>query len=171
MHFTSPDGEHKTRPSTRRRSFRRGSVLIETVVALTILAIVSLTLFKGTLNTLAPRQWSLTQNISDAYLTYEKAYAERLPFEQLTAAGSPWPVYPTKTEENVVLGTLPGGRDLSGKVIRTRKADPNNLPAHGGSGTETTNPSEMQTWTLQSLLVFKLHDREYVKVKSIVRTQ
>jgi hypothetical protein len=123
------------------------------------------------MNTLAPRQWSLVQNISDAYLTFEKAYAERIPFDDLTATGSPWPVYPAKDEETVIIGTLPGGRSLSGKVVRTRRPDNNNLPAYGGVGTEDTNPSEMQSWTLQSLLVYELHDREYVKTRSIVRTQ
>lgn len=146
-------------------------MLVETVVALVILTIVSLALFKGAMNTLAPRQWSLTQNISDAYLTYEKAYAERIPFDELTATASPWPVYPNKAELTVTIGTLPGGRTLTGKVIRTRKPDSNNLPAAGGSGTATTNPSEMQTWTVQSLLIYELHDREYVKTRSIVRTQ
>ena len=136
-----------------------------------LLTIVSLALFKGSMNTLAPRQWSLVQNISDAYLTYEKAYAERVAFEEMTSTASPWPTYPSKAEETVVLGTLPGGRTISGKVIRTRKPDPNNFPAFGGMGTTTTNPAEMQSWTLQSLLVYELHDREYVKTRSVVRTQ
>ena len=146
-------------------------MLIETVAALVILTIVSLALLKGAMNTLAPRQWSLTQNISDAYLTYEKAYAERIPFDDLTANDSPWPVYPSKAEQTVVIGTLPGGRTLSGKVIRTRKPDSNNLPTSGGVGTTATNPSELQSWLLQSLLVYELHGREYVKTRSIVRTQ
>lgn len=136
-----------------------------------ILTIVSLALLKGAMNTLAPRQWSLTQNISDAYLTYEKAYAERIPFENLTATDSPWPIYPLKGEQTVILGTLPGGRSLTGRVIRTRRPDANNFPAHGGSGDESSNPSEMQTWTLQSLLIYEIQDREYVKTRSIVRTQ
>lgn len=140
-------------------------------MALAILAIVGLSLFKGALDTLAPRQWSLHQTISDAYLTYEKAYMERIPFDELTATASPWPVYPDKLEETVTIGTLPGGRALTGKVIRTRKPDANNFPAYGGTGTSATNPSELQTWITQSLLVYRINDREYVKTRSIVRTQ
>lgn len=140
-------------------------------MALVVLTVVGLALFKGAMNTLAPRQWTLVQNISDAYLTFEKAYGERIPFDDLTATTSPWPAYPRKAEETVVIGTLPGGSTLSGTVIRTRKPDPNNFPSDGGTGTADTNPSEMQTWTLQSLLIYQLHDREYVKTRSIVRTQ
>ena len=140
-------------------------------MALVILTIVGLSLFKGALNTLAPRQWTLSQNITDAYLTYEKAYAERIPFDELTATASPWPVYPDKIEETATIGTLPGGRVLTAKVIRTRKPDTNNFPAYGGVGTAETNPSELQAWILQSLLVYEVNDREYVKTRSIVRTQ
>ena len=144
---------------------------METVITMVILTVVGLVLFKGALSTLAPRQWSLVQNVSDAYLTYEKAYAERIPFTDLTDTTSPWPVFPDKTDQTVVMGTLPGGQGLTGRVIRTRKPDANNLPANGGSGTTATNPAEMQVWTLQSLVVYKINEREYVKTRTIVRTQ
>ena len=144
---------------------------METVIAMVILTVVGLVLFKGALSTLVPRQWALVQNVSDAYLTNEKAYAERIPFTELTDSGSPWPVFPNKAEETVVMGTLPGGSTLSGRVIRSRKPDSNNLPAHGGSCTSATNPAEMQVWTLQSLVVYEINNREYVKTRTIVRTQ
>ncbi len=150
---------------------RRGSVLIEAIVALTLLLVVSLVVLKGTMNILAPRQWTMVQNVSDAYLSYEKAYAQRIPFENLTDASSPWPVYPAKSEKTVTLGTLPGGRTLSGNVIRTRVPDENNFPAHGGSATPSTNPAEMQTWILQSHVTYMISGREYVKSRTIVRTQ
>ncbi len=113
----------------------------------------------------------MVQNVSDAYLTFEKAYAQRIPFEDLVTASSPWPVYPAKSEATVTLGTLPGGRTLSGNVIRTRIPDDNNLPPHGGSGTASTNPAEMQTWRLQSHVTYTINGREYVKSRTIVRTQ
>ena len=133
--------------------------------------VVSLVVLKGTMNILAPRQWTMVQNVSDAYLSYEKAYAQRIPFETLTDASSPWPAYPAKSEKTVTLGTLPGGRTLSGNVIRTRVPDENNFPAHGGSATLSTNPAEMQTWILQSHVTYKISGREYVKSRTIVRTQ
>ena len=105
-------------------------------------------ILKGTMNILAPRQWTMLQNVSDAYLTYEKAYAQRVSFDELTAASSPWPVYPAKSETAVTLGILPGG-----------------------TGTAATNPAEMQTWKLQSHITYSISGREYVKSRTIVRTQ
>ena len=49
-----------------------------------ILSVVGIMLLKGTTNILAPRQWTMVQNVSDAYLTFEKAFAQRIPFEDLT---------------------------------------------------------------------------------------
>lgn len=141
------------------------------MMALVILSVVSLMLLKGTMNILAPRQWTMVQNVSDAYLTYEKAYAQRVPFDDLTGNSSPWPAYPAKAESSVALGTLPGGRSLVGTIVRTRVPDSNNLPAYGGSGTSTTNPAEMQTWKLQSHVSYKISGRDYVKSRTVVRTQ
>ncbi len=159
--------------STRSRSVssRRGSVLIEAIIALSLLLVVSLVILKGTMNILAPRQWTMVQNVSDAYLSYEKAFAQRIPFESLTDSSSPWPVYPAKSEGPVTLGTLPGGRTLTGNVIRTRMPDDNNLPAFGGNATTATNPAEMQTWILQSHVTYTISGRDYVKSRTIVRTQ
>lgn len=161
----------KIEPRNSRSLGRRGSVLIEAMMALVILTVVSMVLLKGTINILAPRQWTLIQNVSDAYLTYEKAYAQRVPFEDMTGTGSPWPVYPAKAETSVTMGTLPGGRTLSANVIRTRIPDTNNMPAFGGSGTATTNPAEMQTWKLQSHITYTISGRNYVKSRTVVRTQ
>lgn len=162
-----------SRPQLKFRSpkLRRGSFLVEAVIAMILLVSIGLVLFKGTLNVIAPRQWTLSQNITDAYLTYEKAYAERVEFTEITDAASPWPIYPSKSSSTVTLGTLPGGRSLTGTLIRTRIADTNNLSTFGGSGDIASNPSEMQTWKLQSHLLYTIAGRDYVKSRTIVRTQ
>lgn len=150
---------------------RKGSVLLEAVAALVLLSIASLALLKGSMNTLAPRQWALIQNITDAHLTYERAYADRVPFEEMTSGGSDWPVYPAKETSTLVLGTLPGGSNVMGTIVRTRMPDPINLPAYGGSGTTLTNPAEMQIWQLQTLVLYKIGGRDYVKSRVSVRSQ
>jgi hypothetical protein len=165
LNFSSP--QHKFRTG----KLRSGSILVETTIAIVLLTSIGLVLFKGTLNIIAPRQWALSQNLTDAYLTYEKAYAERIEFSELISASSDWPVFPAKSEFSVTLGTLPGGRSLSGTMIRTRIADPNNLATAGGSGDSTTNPSELQTWKLQSHLIYTIAGRDYVKSRTVVRTQ
>ncbi|MBT8037476.1 MAG: hypothetical protein KJO21_08020 [Verrucomicrobiae bacterium] len=146
-------------------------MLVELTLALALLSAIGLTVFKGSLDVMAPRQWVILQNISDAYLTYEEAYAQRISFEELTAVSSDWPIYPSKSTVEVEMGKFPGGTPITGSVIRTRIPDPNNFPAAGGSGTLTTNPAEMETWQLQSHLTYFIGDDEYVKSRTVVRSQ
>lgn len=150
---------------------RRGSVLLEATYAMTFLTGLSLILLKLSINVTAPRQWTLQQTVSDAYLTYEKAWSQRLPFADLLADDSPWPEFPNKSEVEVELGKLPGGKPIVGTVIRTRIPDSNNFPADGGSGTTDTNPSGMRVYNFQSLLKYQVGDRQYVKSRTVVRSQ
>lgn len=153
----------------RRR--RKGSVLLEATYSLMFLTGLSLILLKLSINVTAPRQWTLQQTVSDAYLTYEKAWAQRLPFADLLATDSPWPEYPAKAEVQVELGKLPGGKPITGTVIRTRLPDPNNFPVDGGSGDTSSNPSGMRVFNFQSLLVYSVGERKYVKSRTVVRSQ
>ncbi|WP_338685558.1 hypothetical protein [Haloferula helveola] len=158
----------------RRRRNKRGCggwVLLEATYALTFLTGLSLILLKLAMNITAPRQWTLQQTVSDAYLTYEKAWAQRLPYADLLAVDSPWPAYPAKSEETVELGKLPGGAAVEGKVIRTRIPDSINFPVDGGSGTTVTNPAGMKVWKFQSLLVYEIGGRDYVKSRTVIRSQ
>ncbi len=146
-------------------------MLVEMMVAIALLSSIGLVVFKGSIDLIAPRQWVLHQNLSDAYITYEEAYAARISFEELTADDSPWPIYPNNTKVTVEIGKLPGGRAITGSVVRTRVADPNNLTSAGGTGTTATNPAEMETWQLESHLTYKIGDQTYLKSRTTVRTQ
>lgn len=145
--------------------------MLEAAYALSFLTALSLVLLKLSMNITAPRQWTLQQTVTDAYLTYEKAWAQRLPFSELLGSDSPWPAYPAKSEVVVELGKLPGGAPIEGRVIRTRIADKDNYPADGGSGTAVKNPAGMKVWNFQSLLVYEIGGREYVKSRTVVRSQ
>ena len=149
----------------------KGSVLLEATYAMTFLTGLSLVLLKLSINVMAPRQWTLQQTVSDAYLTYEKAWAQRLPFADLLGSNSPWPEYPQKSESQVELGKLPGGNPIYGTVIRTRIPDGNNFPVDGGVGTISTNPSGMKVYNFQSLLTYTVGERKYVKSRVVVRSQ
>lgn len=157
--------------SPPRGRIAAGSVLVEAVVTMTILSVVGIVLLKGSMNVLAPRHWTLIQNLTDAQMTFEKAYSERIEFTEMTATASPWPVYPDKTEIAITLGTMPGGKPITGSIIRTRIPDENNFPAHGGSGTLATNPAEMQVWKLQSHLLYSVGGRDYIKSRTVIRAQ
>ena len=146
-------------------------MLVEATISLSILTLIGLVMLKLALNILQPRQWALQQALSDAYVTYERAYAERLPFHTLTSSSSPWPAFPATSSSSVELGRLTGGVPVTGTVVRTRLADPNNYPLDGGSGTTATNPASMKVWKVQSVLTYKIGGRSYAKSRTVIRSQ
>jgi hypothetical protein len=147
-------------------------VLVEATAALALLAVVGLILFTLAMNIITPRQYALQQVLSDAYLTFERAKAERIPFETLNSNDeTPWPVFPDVASEDIEIGKLPGGRSVTGTVIRTRIPDDSNYPADGGSGTAQTNPASMEIWKVQSVLRYTISNRTYVKSRTVIRAQ
>jgi hypothetical protein len=150
---------HGKRPMGKARC-RRAFVLVEATMALSILTVLGLLMLKMSLTILSPRQWALSQTVSDAYLTYERAYAQRIPFEILTASNSPWPLHPTTSTTSVEIGRLPGDVPIIGTVVRTRT-----------NATPTTNPAAMTIWQVQSVLTYQISGRNYVKSRTVVRAQ
>jgi hypothetical protein len=140
-------------------------------MSLSILTFVGLMLLKLSLNVLTPRQWGLQQTMTDAYITYERAYAERIPFANLKAADSPWPEYPATKASTVELGRLPGNVAINGTVTRTRIADANNYNNGGGTGTVTTNPAAVEAWKVQSVITYTVGKRNYAKSRTVLRIQ
>jgi hypothetical protein len=141
---------------------------VEAAISMALLTVLGLTLLKLSLNVTSPRQWTLQQSVTDAYLTYEKALAQRLPFEDLTSAQSLWPADPSVATTTVELGRLPGNMPIMGTVTRTRYADSNNLAV---SGNAVTNPSGMEVWRFQSVIRYDLGGRTYLKSRTVVRSQ
>jgi hypothetical protein len=176
-HKTPYDGSHGGGFSLVRRrrkpaGWASGSLLVEAAISMSLLTVLGLTLLKLSLDVTTPRQWTLQQSITDAYLTFEQATAQRLPFDTLTGNQSQWPAQPNiAVTNNVVLGRLPGGRAITGSVTRTRYADSNNLTTKGGSGTAVTNPAGMEVWRFQSVIRYELGGRTYLKSRTVVRSQ
>jgi hypothetical protein len=140
-------------------------------MAMSLLSVVGLLLLKLSLNVLHPRQYALQQVLTDSYMSYERAVAERIPFESLLANDSPWPAYPEVAGEVVELGKMPGGMPVTGNVARTRIADTGNYPIDGGTGTVALNPAAMKIWRVQSVLRYEIGGRTYVKSRTLVRAQ
>lgn len=155
----------------KSRTIRRGFALVEATMAMSLLSVTGLLLLKISLNVIHPRQYSLQQILSDSYLTFERAKAERIPFEDLVANDSPWPTYPEIVSETVEIGKLPGGRPVTGVVSRTRIPDAENYPIDGGTGTVAINPAAMKIWRVQSILRYEISGRTYVKSRTLVRAQ
>jgi len=138
------------------------------MMALSILTVLGLTLLTLSINILHPRQWVLQQTLTDAYLTYERAYAERIPFSDLLAGNSPWPAFPTTNTSVVEVGRLPGNRQVLGTLTRTRIPDSNNSL---DGGPTTTNPAAMKIWKAESILVYTIGSRTYAKSRTVLRSQ
>lgn len=162
---------HGFRTNRKARYGKVGNLLVEAGLSLGLLTFIGLMLLKMSLNILGPRQWGLQQTITDAYMTYERALAERIPFEDLLATGSPWPAYPSVDTESVELGRLPGNRPIFGTITRTRLPSDNNFPIDGGTGTAATNPAAMQVWKVQSIATYTIGGRNYAKSRTILRSQ
>ena len=145
--------------------------MVEAMIGLSILTVLGLVLLKLSLNILHPRQWILQQAVTDAYMTYERASAERIPFESLLANNSPWPAFPNTSSTVVKLGALPGNVPINGTVVRTRIADTQNYPIDGGSGSQATNPAAMKVWKAQSVLTYQIGNRTYAKSRTVLRSQ
>ncbi len=141
------------------------------MISLSVLTVLGLVLLKLSLNILAPRQWMVPQTVTDAYMTYERSFAERIPFENLLATDSPWPAYPATSTTAVLIGRLPGGTVLAGNVVRTRTPDTGNYPIDGGSGTVATNPAAMKIWKAQSVLTYTVGTKTYAKSRTVLRSQ
>lgn len=159
------------RRSRKPTGWSNGSVLVEITIAMTLLTVLGLTLLKLSLNITVPRQWTLQQSIADAYMTFEKATAQRLPLKDLTSDQSLWPAHPSVAVNTIELGKLPGGRPITGTVSRTRFADANNLATDGGSGTVASNPAGMEVWEFQSVVRYSVGGRNYLKSRTVVRSQ
>jgi type II secretory pathway pseudopilin PulG len=164
-------------PYCKLRSRKRGFLLVEAMISLSILTVIGLVLLKLSMNILAPRQWIMQQTIADAFMSSERATAERIPFAALTGAASPWPNFATGGIAIIErpIGALPdataAGRLVQGTVTRTRFADANNLPINGGVGTAVTNPASMNIWRVQSVLTFNVGPNQYVKSRTVLRSQ
>ncbi len=146
-------------------------VLVEATIALSIITVVGLVLLKLSMNILHPRQWILQQTLADAYMTYERAFAERVPFEELKQPDSEWPQFPTTATLQVELGRTQGGNPVFGTIVRTRIPDENNFPINGGTGTTETNPAAMEVWRVQSVLTYQVSGRTYAKSRTVIRSQ
>ena len=150
---------------SRKPGRRSGTVLLEATMAMAMLSAVGLALLKLSLNVTTPRQWTLQQSITDAYLTFEKASAQRQPFEAVSGPDSLWPLAPAVATTTVTFGRLPGGAPITGTVTRTRFAGTINTAA------SIDNPASMEVWRLQSVVRYTVGSRSYMKSRTVVRTQ
>lgn len=148
-----------------------GSMVIEAAVGYGLIMIIALLMLRASASVSTAQQWTVTQSMTDVYLTRESALGNRVPFADLTGGDSQWPTYPNVSESTVTIGKLPGAQPVTALLRRTKRPDENNLPETGGQGTETSNPGAMEGWKLQSFLVYRVGSREYVKSRTVFRVR
>jgi len=159
--------------SRARRNRKRQSamVLIEISVGLGALLIIAILLMRHSINVATMDRWTVMQSLTDTYLTREVALAKRYPFSEFTGGSTLWPTFPSTAESSIEVGRLPGGEPVIATLYRTKKPSDNNMSTAGGSGTETTNPTNTEAWVLQSYLTHEVGQRNYLKSRSVVRSQ
>ena len=154
-------------PRTNRRE--KGSLIIEISLGWGILMVVAILMLRAHVSITTGQRWTVVQAMTDASMTRETALANRLPFEDVTAADPLWPTYPSVATQTVTIGRLPGGVPLSATLRRTKIPDSNNLVAAGGTGDSESNPASMEAWKLQSFLSYQISGRDYVKSRTTLR--
>ena len=157
------------RAKQSKRGGERGSALIEISLSYATLVIVALLTLRASVNASSSQSWTVKQAMTDAFITRETALASRIPFSEITGVSSLWAIQPAVTTSTVSVGKLPGGQQVTATLHRTRIADTNNLPAAGGTGTVSTNPAETEAWKLQSILVYTVGEKQYVKSRTVLR--
>ena len=146
-------------------------MIIEAVIGFGTLLSVAFLMLKAASNVTSGQRWTVTQTMTDSFMMKETAVGNRWPFDEFKANGSPWPTFPTLSQETVVIGKLPGGVPITATLRRTKYAAPNNLSSTGGTGTDASNPAATEGWKLQSLLTYKVGTRNYVKSRTTLRVK
>ncbi|GAA5497455.1 hypothetical protein Rhal01_03651 [Rubritalea halochordaticola] len=147
---------------------RKGDFLIEGTIALFLLVSLAFLLLQSSLTILRPRSETIAHNMADAYLTFETALANRVDFDTIPVDGQ-WPLYPAFSQTQVNLGTMPqSGVIMTGDVRRTRMAYD---WAPTGAGAIDFDTLGIQVWKLQSHLVYSVNGTQFVKSRTVVRSQ
>ncbi len=158
--------------SVRKLSFQKGVALLEVTLALAALVILALVVLKASLNVVEAQRWTVTQSMTDAYMTREVAFAGRIPFSDLHKPdATSWPTYPESAQERVEVGKLPGAVPVFANIIRTKYAAKMNLNSKGGTNYTSGNPTRMETWLLKSFLTYDFSGRDYVKSRTTIRVR
>lgn len=153
----------------RRKS--PGVALLEVTLAIAGLVILAFVLLLLSIRSIQAQRWTVMQTLSDAYMSREIALGKRTQFEQIVADDSPWPPAPQMSTQNVTIGRLPNGSPVQAVLKRTRQAATTNLPSAGGTGTQGSNPVGIESWKLQSHLIYQTSDRPYLKTRTVIRTR
>ncbi|MFT5469142.1 MAG: hypothetical protein ACI8UO_004257 [Verrucomicrobiales bacterium] len=155
----------------KSRRAEAGVALLEASLGVAGLVLLAFILMILSIRAVQAQHWTVMQTLSDSYMSREVALGRRVQFSELTSETGPWPAAPNKSSDEVSIGVLPNGKSVKAIRWRTRLADSKNLAAAGGTGNSESNPVKLETWKLQSYLIYRIGERSYVKTRTIVRTR
>ncbi len=133
-----------------------GSTLVELSVTLFLIMAISAMTLKTMTSSWLMQNWTMAQSMTDAYATIETANAQRWVFSEILTSNR-WPLYPTVATVPVTFGYSPRGA-VNGTVYRTY--------------TSSQDPTTLvQTYTLESFVVYQDGPRQYCKLSKVIRTE
>jgi hypothetical protein len=159
--------KEETRPSRLRIEAKRfgavrlrrsggGFSLVEVSIALFLLITIAVFGLKTMTSAWMLQNWSIMQNMTDAYAGIETAYAQRVTFASIATSGR-WPVYPASASIVVTIGVTPS-KAQTATVVRTCR--PSTDPVTGA-----------QSYLLESYVNYQDSLRQYCKVSKVYRDQ
>lgn len=156
---------------------------MESSISLFLLVAIALVLVTSSLNILKPRDWTMKQNLADAFLSREVALANRADFDSIHGGTSLWGAPGAATTTNdVVIGSLPGftaggaGRPFEATVHRVIVPIQANAAIPDFSSGSATTPLSLadlgiRSYELHSHVVYTIGGDSYVKSRTVIRSQ
>lgn len=144
----------------KQAKLRNGSLLIETTVALSLLIALGLILLQYVINITQISNWISTQTLTEAALSYEVAYMEKIPLKDALASDSPFPRAPFHARSSTTIGTLRAGVPKQGEIRRMR------LPIFAGNSN-----FQLERWRFFTSLEYEVNGTKYFKTRSVIRVR
>ena len=145
-------GKHFRSP---RRS-EGGSTLVELSVTLFVLMSIAVLCLQTMESGWMTQNWTIAQSMTDACAAIETANAQRWVFNEIVTSGR-WPLYPESSAVLTQIGTTPRG--------------PVNVTVHRTYSSSQDPVTGLQTYTLESYVVYQDALRQYCKLSKVVRSE
>jgi len=149
-------GRAKLRLSRGRGSREGGSALVELTVVLFMVLTLSVLCFQTMLSGWLLQNWTIAQSMTNACAAIETANAQRWVFNEIVTSGR-WSLYPQTVAVQFQIGSTPRGA-VNTTVYRTYHFSQD--PVTG-----------LQTYLLESYVVYQDSLRTYCKLSKVVRSE
>jgi hypothetical protein len=141
------------------RSPRRsegGSTLVELSVILFVLMSIGVLCLQTMESVWKTLNWTIAQSMTDACAAIETANAQRWVFNEIVTSGR-WPLYPQSSAVQTQIGSTPRGAV--------------NVTVHRTYSSSQDPVTGLQTYTLESYVVYQDALRQYCKLSKVVRSE